>query len=77
MGVSAVIGFDQFPKQGSYLGKRVEVIFRYSATRMVYGEVVRDDMEGDFRTIIKLDDGRYILADECQYRPALTAGEKS
>ena len=71
MGVSAHISFDQWPKQGTYLNLRAEVCFRYDTKRVVMGMIVRDDIEGDGTTIIKLDDGRYVLGTECQYRPIL------
>ena len=33
----------------------------------LYGTIVRDDLEEPFETIIKLDNGRYLRAVECQY----------
>lgn len=71
MGVVNTISYDEFPKQGAYLNLRTRVIFRYQS-KEIEGIIVRDDMEEPFRTIIKLDDGRYILADECQYAPILS-----
>jgi hypothetical protein len=59
---------DEFPNQSDSLGKRVEVCFKFDASRTIGGEVVREDIEGPFNTIIKLDDGRYILAGECSYK---------
>lgn len=67
MGVHANIGHDDFPAQGSLLNQRVRVCFRRDTGHTIGGLVVRDDMEEPFRTIIRLDDGRHVLADECQY----------
>lgn len=67
MGVHSNIDMNKFPKQGSYLGKHVEVGFHYNVEQTIKGVVVRDDDEDPFLTIIRLDDGRYILATECQY----------
>lgn len=58
------VGFDRFPKQGSMLGKEVWVCFDYDEMNILYGEVVRDDAEEPHRTIIRLKDGRYVLAEE-------------
>ena len=71
MGVSKNVGFKEFPKQGSYFGKRVRVFrvcFNYEAQNQIGGVIVRDDVESPFQTIIKLDDQRYVLATECMYQ---------
>lgn len=84
MGVYKNIRFDQFPKQGTHLGRRVRVSFNYDTSRYLYGTVVRDDVEGRIAfnddkieglEIFKLDDGRYVLSTECQYQP-VAIGEK-
>lgn len=67
MGVVANVGFEEFPKQGHLLGKRVEVCFRYDTSKVIGGVCVRDDVEEPGRSIFKLDDGRYVLSSECQY----------
>lgn len=67
MGCINTISFDKFPKQGEHVGKRVEVCFHYDISKTVFGTVVRDDYEEPWETIIKLDNGRYIKATECQY----------
>lgn len=75
MGVYDNISIDKFPKQGSFAGKRVKVIFHYKIDEFVLGRFVRDDAEarmiGDHKAepigIIALDDGRYVLATECQF----------
>lgn len=67
MGSHPNIGLNKFPKQGMYIGQRVRVAFNYNTSRTIGGEVVRDDYEAPFVTIIKLDDENYVLATECQY----------
>lgn len=64
-----------FPKQGDHLGKRTDVCFHYGAGGETTGVVVRDDMEDPWLTIIRLDDGRHVLATECQYSPKVSQGE--
>lgn len=67
MEIEKKVRFDVFPKQGEYLGKRIEVCFNYDTSRTLAGKIVRNDIEEPFRTIIELDNGKYILATECQY----------
>ena len=67
MGCVNTIAYDKFPKQGKHLGKRVDVCFHYDTSKIVKGNIVRDDCEEPSRTIIKLDDGRYVLGIECHY----------
>ena len=67
MGVVENISFSNFPRQGSHFGKRVEVCFHYNTSDTIGGVCVRDDEVYPHRTIFKLDDGRYVLASECQY----------
>jgi hypothetical protein len=69
MGVVANIAADRFPKQGDWLGRRTRVCFHYDTSRITWGTVVRDDNEDPGVTIIRLDDGRYVLAQECQHSP--------
>lgn len=64
MGMHHNIDHEKFPKQSEGLGRKVEVCFNYDTSKMI-----GDDYEEPFHMIIKLDDGRYILATECQYRP--------
>lgn len=68
MGVHQNIGYDKFPKQGGWLGRRVNVCFNYDTSKSIFGTIVRDDREEPGQTIIKLDDGRYVEASECQYQ---------
>ena len=70
MGCHANITRDKHPIQGNQMGKRVMVCFHYDTEKQIVGTVVRDDIESPFETIIKLDDGRYIRASECQWSPA-------
>lgn len=67
MVVVSNIDYQQFPRQGLYLGWRVKVCFKYDLENRVMGTIVRDDIEEPFRTIIRLDDGRFVLSTECQY----------
>lgn len=68
MGSVATITADQFPRQGEMLNRRTKVIFHYGGPELM-GTIVRDDIEHPFRTIIHLDDGRFIMSSECQYAP--------
>lgn len=70
MGCVYNISHQNFPKQGSFLGKTVVVCFHYCTEHWVSGVCVRDDIEDPGRMIFKLDDGRYVLSSECQYREA-------
>jgi len=63
------VEFAKYPQQGTYVGIRVCVCFNYDTATAVLGTVVRDDLEKPHRIIIKLDDDRYVLGSECQYRP--------
>lgn len=67
MGTHQAITSSAFPKQGGFLAKHVSVCFHYDTANFIGGVVVRDDMEEPFETIIKLDDGRFVRAVECQY----------
>ena len=69
MGQVATIGFNRFPKQGSYKGRRARVCFDYDPSREVMGTIIRDDEEEPGQLIIQLDDGRVVLASECMYSP--------
>lgn len=69
MGVVANVGAEKFPKQGRYLGEKCTVFFHYDTARPFVGTIVRDDAESPGVTIIRLDDGRTVLATECQYQP--------
>jgi hypothetical protein len=78
VGVEPTITATTFPKQGEFLGRRARVLFHYQDPE-VLGTIVRDDNEPPWRTIIRLDDGRVVLASECQYSPfpPLDAGAES
>ena len=75
MGCIDTITYDKFPKQKdeNYIyprfkvGSRVKVCYHYDTSKCHYGTIVRDDLEEPFETIIKLDNGRYLRAVECQF----------
>ena len=75
MGCIDTITYDKFPKQNdeNYIyprfkvGSRVKVCYHYDTLKYHYGTIVRDDLEEPFETIIKLDNGRYLRAVECQF----------
>lgn len=67
MGVVKNISFENFPKQGSYLNRRVVVCFNYDTNHWIFGTIVREDEEEPGLTIIRLDDNRHVLSTECQY----------
>ena len=75
MGCIDAITYDKFPKQKDEnykypefkVGSRVEVCYHFDTSKCHYGTIVRDDLEEPFETIIKLDNGRYLRAVECQY----------
>lgn len=71
MGCVKNIGFNEFPKQGQWINRRVTVCFHYDSSKEIGGVIVRDDMEEPYRGIIRLDDGRYVLMTECQYGLAM------
>lgn len=68
MGMHENITYDSFPDQGSHLGAAVEVCFHYDTDHTLKGRVVRDDNTAPGVLIIALDNGRFVLASECQYR---------
>lgn len=67
MGIVTNIKHDSFPQQGRILRKRVLVAFHHDTDRVVQGVCVRDDAGEPGKTIIQLDDGRHVLATECQH----------
>lgn len=67
MGTHPNIGKHRFPKQGKNLNRRVKVIFDFNTSDVIFGLIVRDDMEAPWQTIIRLDDGKTVLGTECQY----------
>jgi len=69
MGAVKNISHELFPCQGPMLNKRVRVCFHHDTRETIKGTVVRDDVEEPMKTIIKLDDDRYVLATECMYGP--------
>ena len=69
MGVVQNIDYDQFPSQGDLIGRHARVCFHYDTSRLIDGVIVRDDREAPWITILRLEDGRHVLASECQYSP--------
>lgn len=67
MGVHQNVGYDKFPKQGSFLGEEVKVCFNYDTSKTLKGKVIRDDIEEPYLTLFQLEDGRVIRSAECQY----------
>lgn len=65
-----VCRFIKEPVQGTFKDKRVIVVFYRESTKQdtrYPGQIVRDDMEDPYLTIIKLDNGRYVMGHECIY----------
>jgi hypothetical protein len=58
---------EAFPEQGSWLGRRVEVVFGYTQPAFK-GVIVREDAVEPGLLIIRLDDGRHVMSLECSYR---------
>lgn len=58
----------RYPGQSISVGERVRVMFAYDRDTEVLGTVVRDDSGPPWVTIIRLDDDRYVLTTEVQYR---------
>ena len=75
MGCIDTITYEKFPKQKDEnykypqfkVGSRVKVCYHFDTSKYHYGTIVRDDLEEPFETIIKLDNGRYLRAVECQF----------
>lgn len=77
MGAVANITATKFPKQGTFLGKRVRVCFHYDTSSEVMGTVDRDDAEAPWVMVIRLDTGRVVLSTECMYSPVSEQQAKS
>lgn len=67
MGNHPAITATTFPRQGPDLKRRCWVFFQLILDYQLPGHIVREDLEAPFRLIIRLDDGRVILGEECQY----------
>lgn len=58
----------KFPKQDeSLIGLQVIVTIDCDVTNLLYGSIVRADAEPPFIKIFELENGRYVLASECQH----------
>jgi hypothetical protein len=66
MGQEKNIDSTKYPKQNPK--RRVLVRFKDGTNTDFLGNIVRDDAEHPFKTIILLDDGRYVLSEECMFR---------
>lgn len=77
MGAHPNIAHDRFPSQGPWVGRRIYVMFNFDTANPLAGIVVRDDYQDPHRTIIRLDDGRYVLGSECQYSPPAVADSET
>ena len=69
MGIVKGISFTEYPKQGSYVGKRVSVCYHYNPDERHEGVCIRDDATEPFRTLFQLDNGRVLDAVECMWSP--------
>tara|TARA_R110002124_G_scaffold55183_7_gene156316 strand:- start:632 stop:847 length:216 start_codon:yes stop_codon:yes gene_type:complete len=68
MGIHENVGFNTFPQQGADLGAKVIVAFAYDTRYTLAGVCVRNDIDEPGITIFHLEDGRFVLSTECQYR---------
>ena len=75
MGVCKNVGFERFPRQGCNLQRSVRVCFGYDTARTTTAVCVRDDIEFPCVTIFRLEDGRHVLATECQWSALQPPGE--
>lgn len=67
MGVHKNITATAFPPQSAFVGKPTFVCFHYGNEEFK-AEIIRDDTDEPFRTVLKLEDGRVVLGTECQYK---------
>lgn len=67
MGKHKQVGANKFPLQSMDNGKRVLVRFWDDKVNEYKGTLVRSDRGEPWITIIKLDDGRYVMDTECAY----------
>lgn len=56
-----------YPPQSGLVGQRVRLWHNTLLERTLIGEVVRDDIEYPWEFIARLDDGRYVTGEECQW----------
>lgn len=69
MGVSEHVGADRFPKQGPWLGQKHRVCFDFDASQTFDAVCIRDDLSEPRLTIFQLENGKVVLATECQHQP--------
>jgi hypothetical protein len=71
MGCVDHITAEKYPRQGALPEcARSGVLSTLTRARAFLGVVIRDDAEAPGRMMIKLDNGRVLLATECQWQPA-------
>lgn len=67
MGCVNYINYTFYPEQATDLGRKVKVCYYFDSSKVHYGTIIRSDVSEPYLTIIKLDNGRVLLASECQY----------
>ncbi|WP_279454097.1 hypothetical protein [Aeromonas veronii] len=65
--IKQISGSENFPQQGDLLGKEVTVCFHFKTDERFNAVCTRNDVCDPLITIFELDDGRLVLANECQY----------
>lgn len=58
---------DSFPPQGKLLGRKVRVVLNHKPP-VLGGTLVRQDIAYPHVEIIQLDNGRFVLGTECDWR---------
>lgn len=66
MGLVENISYENFPRQSKIVGQPVRVCFHYDSKHTLSGICIRDDLESPHMQIFQLEDGRVVLATECQ-----------
>jgi hypothetical protein len=70
MGTVPNVSYNTFPKQRlGMLGKAVRVCYMHDTSKQHSGKFVRADAEPPWVDIIRLENGNFVLATECQYQP--------
>lgn len=60
---------NSYPVQTEDLGKLVDVYFQYDMEKHMDGRIVRQDKAAPYLTVIRLDNGNYVLGHEIEFRP--------
>ena len=77
MGIVKNIGYNLSPKASENVGKRIEECYVCEEDILKNGIIVRDDIEEPFETIIRVENIRYIRAEECQFSTLKLEGNKN